>query len=446
MFRGICLLSVLLLVLTGCQTNPARQSGISPTENETLNSPEDALAELSSPVSIPQSVETEVPADLWSLMVSGFQLEQVKNPAIDREISTYRARGESLTRQLARGEPYLYHILQEVRKRGMPAEIALLPCVESGYRPTAYSRHGAAGLWQFMPATGRYFGLKQDWWYDARRDPIASTQAALDYLQKLHDRFDDDWLLAMAAYNAGGGTVARAINANLAKGKPTDFWSLKLPAETRQYVPRILALSRIIADPQRYDIALPKIDNDPRFTKVEIGEQLDLKVAAKLAGMPAEELIRLNAGFNRWATHPEGPHYILLPVDKVDTFLENLARLPPEERLRWTRYRIRPGDTLSGIARKHGVTVTALMQANHLRNHRIRAGRDLIIPLSASPAQAIDASAVASRRMKYRVRKGDSLYRIARRFGVRIQDLKKWNRLASNNLRPGQTLTVIRTL
>jgi len=297
-----------------------------------------------------------------------------------------------------------------------------------------------------MPATGRYFGLKQDWWYDARRDPIASTQAALDYLQKLHDRFDDDWLLAMAAYNAGGGTVARAIDANLAKGKPTDFWSLKLPAETRQYVPRILALSRIIADPQRYDIALPKIDNDPRFTKVEIGEQLDLKVAAKLAGMPAEELIRLNAGFNRWATHPEGPHYILLPVDKVEGFLENLSRLPPDERLRWTRYRIRPGDTLSGIARKHGVTVSALMQANHLRDHRIRAGKDLIIPLSASPTLAIDTSPVASRRMKYRVRKGDSLYRIARRFGVRIQDLKKWNRLASNNLRPGQTLTVIRTL
>ncbi len=446
MLRGICLLSVLLLVLTGCQTNPERQAGTPPLQNEAATDTVDELAALGTPVSIPESVESEAPADLWNLVVAGFQLQAVENPAIDREIDTYRSRGESLTRQLARGEPYLYHILQEVRKRGMPAEIALLPCVESGFRPTAYSRHGAAGLWQFMPATGRYFGLKQDWWYDARRDPVASTQAALDYLQKLHDRFDNDWLLAMAAYNAGGRTVARAVNANLAKGKSTDFWSLRLPAETRQYVPRILALSRIIADPQRYDITLPKIDNDPRFTKVEIGEQLDLKVAARLADMPAEELIRLNAGFNRWATHPEGPHYLLLPVGKVDRFLENLSRLPAGERLRWTRYRIRPGDTLSGIARKHGVTVTALMQANRLHNHRIRAGKDLIIPLSASPTLDIDTSAVASHRMKYRVRKGDSLYRIARRFGVRIQDLKKWNRLASNNLRPGQTLTVIRTL
>lgn len=446
MFRRICLISVSLLLLSGCQTSPVRQSELASPDPAPPSAPEDEIAGYSTPLSIPESVEAELPVDLWSQMVNSYQLAEVDHPAIEREIDLYRSRGDSLTRQLARGEPYLYHILQEVRKRGMPAEIALLPCVESGYRPTAYSRHGAAGLWQFMPATGRYFGLKQDWWYDARRDPIASTQAALDYLQKLHDRFDNDWLLAMAAYNAGGGTVARAINANLAAGKPTDFWSLKLPAETRQYVPRILALSRIIADADRYGIALPKIDNDPRFAKVEIGEQLDLKVAARLAGMPAEELIKLNAGFNRWATHPEGPHYLLLPVGKVERFLENLEQLPPEERLRWTRYRIRPGDTLSTIARRHGVTVTALMQANRLHNHRIRAGKDLIIPLSASPTAAIDTSPVAGHRVKYRVRKGDSLYRIARRFGVRIKDLKRWNRLASNNLRPGQTLTVIRTL
>lgn len=435
---------VLLLALSACQTNPVQmESGFREEPAATVLEIEEIIPP--SPVT-PYEEQTDLPPGLWGLVVDGFELQEIEHPAIEREIATYRARGDSLTRQLARGEPFLYHILQEVKKRGMPTEIALLPCVESGYRPYAYSRHGAAGLWQFMPATGRYFGLEQDWWHDARRDPIASTEAALDYLQKLHDRFGGDWLLAMAAYNAGGGTVSRAIEANRKKGRPTDFWSLKLPAETRQYVPRILALSHIIAAPERHGVALPEIPDNPRFARVEIGEQLDLKVAARLAGMPVEDLFRLNAHFNRWATHPEGPHYLLLPIDRVDTFLAGLEALPADERLRWTRYRIRRGDTLSGIARRHGVSVTALMQANRLGSHRIRAGADLIIPLSSSPTLALDASPASSRKVRYRVRKGDSLYRIARRFGVRVQDLKKWNRLASNRLRPGQTLTVIRTL
>ncbi|HIE55213.1 MAG TPA: LysM peptidoglycan-binding domain-containing protein, partial [Chromatiaceae bacterium] len=390
--------------------------------------------------------QDEPPPGLWKQVALGLQLQQIKHPAIDQEISLYQSRGSSLARQLARGEPFLYHILEEVKKRGMPTEIALLPGVESGYQPHAYSRHGAAGLWQFMPATGRYFGLKQDWWHDARRDPVASTEAALDYLEKLHDRFGGDWLLAMAAYNAGGGTVARAMESNRKQGKPSDFWSLKLPRETRQYVPRILALSRIIAEPERYGVTLPEIANRPRFAKVEIGDQLDLKVAARLAGMTVDELFKLNAHFNRWATHPEGPHYLLLPIEKTDAFLAGLAKLPDEERLRWTRYRIRRGDTLSGIARKHGISVTALMQANHLSSHQIRAGADLIIPLSSSPTLVFDTSPATRKGVKYRVRKGDSLYRIARRFGVKVQDLKKWNRLASSRLQPGQTLTVIRTL
>ena len=433
----------LSLVLAACQTNPV-QKETTPRESRIESFYEPIVP--AAPLPDNNEEQDDLPPGLWRQIALGLELQQIEHPTIDREIALYRSRGSSLTRQLARGEPFLYHILQEVKKRGLPTEIALLPCVESGYRPHAYSRHGAAGLWQFMPATGRYFGLKQDWWYDARRDPVASTDAALDYLEKLHDRFGGDWLLAMAAYNAGGGTVARAMEANRKKGKATDFWSLKLPAETRQYVPRILALARIVAEPERYGVALPEIADRPRFAKVEIGDQLDLKVAARLAGMPVDELYRLNAHFNRWATHPEGPHYLLLPIDKVDPFLAGLASLPDEERLRWTRYRIRRGDTLSGIARKHGVSVAALMQANRLSNHRIRAGADLIIPLSSSPTLAFDASPAARHQVKYRVRKGDSLYRIARRFGVKVQDLKKWNRLASNRLQPGQTLTVIRTL
>ena len=442
--------ALLLLLLGGCVSNPSKdKSNLASTPEQ-----DDTLPRLSEsyfdPLGLPQGQSSsQIPEEtnLWKLLTHDYQLREIQHPAIDREVQLFLARGDSLVRQLRKGEPYLYYILQEVKRRGMPGEIALLPGVESGFRPTAYSRHGAAGLWQFMPATGRYFGLKQDWWYDARRDPVASTDAALGYLQKLHKRFDGDWLLAIAAYNAGGGTVARAMRKNLERDKPVDFWSLDLPAETRQYVPRLLALARIIDHPRQYGLALPPIDNDPRFVKVEIGEQIDLKVAARLAGMTPEELLQLNAGFNRWATHPEGPHYLLLPADKAEGFTEKLATLPEDQRMRWTRYLIKPGDNLGRIARRHGITVKALMQANHLKSHRIRAGAHLMIPLSAgSTVAALGPTPNAKQRVHYQVRKGDSLYAIARQFGVKITDLKKWNRLASDRLHPGQKLTVVRTM
>ncbi len=448
LFRTLSFL-VALTLLGGCVSNPSKD------ETTTMDTmPGDPLIALSDDYFDPLALtaadlQPQIPeeTDLWKLLAHDYQLRNIQHPAIDQEVQLFLARGDSLTRQLRKGEPYLYYILQEVKQRGMPAEIALLPGVESGFRPTAYSRHGAAGLWQFMPATGRYFGLKQDWWYDARRDPVASTNAALNYLQKLHRRFDGDWLLAIAAYNAGGGTVARAVRKNLEQGKPVDFWSLDLPAETRQYVPRLLALARIIERPQQYGLILPPIDNDPRFVKVEIGEQIDLKVAARLAGMNAEELLQLNAGYNRWATHPDGPHYLLLPADKAPGFAEKLAALPEDQRMRWTRYRIQPGDNLGRIARKHGVNVKALMQANHLKSSRIRAGSHLLIPLSTGATlNAMNATPNARRKLRYRVRKGDSLYAIARQFGVKITDLKKWNQLASDRLHPGQKLTVVRTM
>jgi membrane-bound lytic murein transglycosylase D len=440
----------MLTLLGGCMSSPSKDKNtgvVVPRDNPPVVLSDDYFNPLG--LSRPE-VQPKIPeeTDLWKLLTQGYQLRDVKHPDIDRELKLFQARGDSLTRQLRKGEPYLYYILQEVKQRGMPAELALLPGVESGFRPTAYSRHGAAGLWQFMPATGRYFGLKQDWWYDARRDPVASTNAALNYLQKLNRRFEGDWLLAIAAYNAGGGTVARAIRKNLEKDLPVDFWSLNLPAETREYVPRLLALARIIDQPARYGLVLPPIDNDPRFVKVEIGEQIDLKVAARLADMNPDELLQLNAGFNRWATHPEGPHYLLLPAEKASGFAEKLAVLPEDQRMRWTRYHIQPGDNLGRIARKHGVTVKALMQANHLKNHRIRAGSHLLIPLSSGTTAiaAFNATPGAKRKLRYRVRKGDSLYAIARQFGVKIADLKKWNRLASDHLRPGQKLTVVRTM
>ncbi len=443
MIHSRSLTVAVLLLVVGCQTNPTRKAPALAIHPPPAGSA--ALAAAPPEPERPPVEEAKEADDLWRALVSGYRLGRVENSAVEREVERLSAHPDALSRQLGRGEPYLYYILQEVRKRRMPTEIALLPCIESGFRPVAYSRHGAAGLWQFMPSTGRYLGLKQDWWYDGRRDPIASTEAALDYLVQLNRRFDGDWLLALAAYNAGGGAVARAVRINREKGESTDFWSLDLPRETRRYVPRLLALARLIAEPAAHGVHLPQIRNDPRFAKVEVGGQLDLKVAARLAEMKPEALIALNPGFNRWATHPEGPHYLLLPVEKTEIFRRRLEKLPPEQRMRWTRHRIRRGETLSGIARRYGVTVAALMKANHLRSHRIRAGRNMLIPLSVSaPIEA--ATPVARQRLEYRVRKGDSLYRIARQFGVRVRDLMRWNRLASNRLRPGQRLTVIRAL
>ncbi|WP_456416436.1 LysM peptidoglycan-binding domain-containing protein [Thiolapillus sp.] len=447
----ILLLPPFLALLAGCVTNPSKQELAPRALTEAPPAPEIRIQEALEAFEAPSAEEIVSPSpesqNLWQYLTRGYQLQDIRHENIEREIQIFAARGDSLTRQLRKGEPFLYHILHEVRERGMPTEIALLPGVESGFRPMAYSRNGAAGLWQFMPATGRYFGLKQDWWYDARRDPFASTNAALDYLQKLHKRFDGDWLLAIASYNAGGGTVSRAIRRNQDRGRPVDFWSLDLPGETRQYVPRLLALARIIEHPERYGVVLPEIENDLRFVKVDIGAQIDLKVAAELAEMSTDELLLLNAGFNRWATHPQGPHYLLLPADKAESFSRKLARLPDDQRLRWTRYRIQPGDNLGKIAKQHGVSVSALMQANHLKNHLIRAGAHLMIPLSGSATvAAIHTTPANVKKVRYKVRKGDSLYAIAKQFGVKVADLKKWNRLAGDSLHPGQKLTVVRTM
>jgi membrane-bound lytic murein transglycosylase D len=322
-------------------------------------------------------------------------------------------------------------------------ELALLPAVESGFRPYSYSRSGAAGLWQFMPATGRMRGLTQDWWFDGRRDVIAGTEAALEHLESLHRRLDNDWLHALAAYNAGRGTVSRAVRKNRERGKTTDFWSLDLPGETDIYVPRLLALTEIIRDPQRFGVTLPELPDRPQFAIVDIGSQLDLGVAAKLVQLPVEDLAELNAGLNRLATPPDGPHRLLVPIDRVEPLRTALAELPVEQRLQRSRYRVKRGDTLSGIASSHGITVAALQAANGLQGHRIRAGQDLLVPRYPSAlALAPVKSTLPHSRVHYRVRSGDSLYEIAQKFRVSVGQLRRWNRLSSNLLRPGQQLTL----
>ena len=399
---------------------------------------------------------TTAPAtgDVWARMRRGFTLEIPSNPRVERETDWYAAHPAYIERVQERATPYLRYIVDRIEARGLPMELALLPVVESAYQPFAYSHGRAAGLWQFIPSTGKHFGLKQNWWYDGRRDIVASTDAALDYLDQLSRRFDGDWELALAAYNSGAGTVSRAIRKNRGKGRPTDFWSLDLPRETSGYVPRLLAITRIVRDPAAFGVSLAPLPDEQRLQPVDIGSQLDLAMAAEMAGLDIDELYRLNPGFNRWATDPDGPHRLLLPVERVERFSAELAALPPDERVRWQRYRIRRGDNLGSIARRHHTTVALLQQVNGLKSSRIRAGRHLLIPI-ASRSQ--EGEALAANRVRaagpqrrsaggktwYRVRSGDSLWAISRRYGVDHRDLAEWNGLSTGEtLRTGARLEI----
>jgi membrane-bound lytic murein transglycosylase D len=269
-------------------------------------------------------------SDLWEQLRREFQLPEQDNKRIRVQRNWYMKHPSYMQRVTERARRYGWHIQQQLRQRNMPAEIALLPIVESAYDPFAYSHGRAAGLWQFVPATGKRFGLKQDWWYDGRRDILDSTAAALDYLQHLHKRFKGDWLLALAAYNSGEGTVSKAQRKNRKKGKPVGFWDLSLPGETRDYVPKLIALKQLVATPSVYGVKLETVPNRPFFEVVETGAQIDLAVAADLAGLELDKLYRLNPGFNQWATSPDGPHRLLIPVDQADMFRQAVAELPPE--------------------------------------------------------------------------------------------------------------------
>src|ERR1700678_3622524 len=305
--------------------------------------------------------------DLFDRMRAGFALDEVQEPAIDQQLSWFEHNPDYLERVFQRGQRYMYHVVTEVEARGMPLEFALLPVVESAYEPFAYSVSRAAGLWQFIPDTGRRFGLKQDWWFDGRRDVIESTRAALDYLQALHDQFDGDWLLAIAAYNVGENTVQRELDYNRAHGKPADFWHLKLPAETRAYVPKLLAMKRLMAEPERYGLEFAVIPNEPYFAVIDTGSQIDLKIAAKLAGTSYDELVALNPGYNRWATDPDGPHRMLVPIDNADGLEPALTTLSPDDRVLFPVHEVRRRETLGMIAKQYGPSPAVISKINDLK-------------------------------------------------------------------------------
>jgi len=403
---------------------------------------------------INEPIEVAPPLDLWGRTLAGFKLSIPNNSRIDHELKWFTSHADYVKRIQTRAQPYLHFILEEIEKRNMPSELALLPVVESAFQPFAYSPGRAAGLWQFIPSTGKYYGLKQNWWYDGRRDVVSATRAALDYLQALANRFDGDWELALASYNAGAGTVSKAIKKNRRRGKATDFWSLPLPRETKSYVPRLLAFAQLLSEADKLGMHFDPLPNQPHFASVNIDSQLDLALAAEMAEITIQDLYHLNPGFNRWATDPQGPHRLQLPVDKVETFKQKLANLDNSKRLRWKRYKIRNGDNLGAIARKHNTTVSVLQQVNKIRSSRIRAGKHLLIPVStkslnhyAFSAQQrknrIQNSSRKGTKISYTVRSGDTLWDISRSYKVSHRKLAKWNGMAPRDvLRPGQKLVI----
>lgn len=385
------------------------------------------------------------PNDLWERIRRELTWQDaVEHTAIDRARRNILRQPRYLPVVSERAELYLHHIVEEVSRRDLPMELALVPLVESMLNPFAASPSRAAGLWQIMPRTGRSLALDQDWWFDGRRDVRASTQAALNYLESLHRRFDGDWPLALAAYNAGKGRVAKAQRRNARAGKPVDYWSLPLPAETRAYVPKLIALAQIISRPETYGARLEPIPNRAAFEVVHTGGQVELYRAAKLAGMEPSVLRALNPGHLRWATAPDQPHELLLPVDKAAAFETALASLEPAERVSWQHYRIARGDSLIRIARKFDTQVQLLREVNGIRGSRIRAGDTLLIPQGEDWAGSLALSGQESRQARgYRVRRGDSLSRIAGRFKVSIKDIIAWNSLDPGKyLQPGQKLTL----
>ncbi len=397
--------------------------------------------------------------DLLQRVRNGFAMNELNDPLIAKHEQWYASRPEYVARTMSRARLYLYYITNEVERRGMPSEIALLPFIESAYNPIANSTSSAAGIWQFIPSTGKHFGLQQNWWYDGRRDIISATTSALDYLEKLHDMFGD-WELALAAYNWGEGSVSRAQERNRKRGLPTDYASLQMPDETRNYVPKLLAVKNIIANPEKFGLYLPPIANEPYFASVSTAKHIDVKLAAQLADITKEEFIALNPAHNRPVILQSNSDYILLPVDKIEDFLDNLEKYE-KPLVSWQAYQTKKGENISNLAPRFGVSVERLMQANGMSSHsHLSSGDTLLVPLNnitddeegqfaafnmeLHPFQT-SSSTSNTHSIQHTVRRGETLSKIARRYCVSLDNLKSWNSQA-RNVQAGQKLTIFQTV
>jgi membrane-bound lytic murein transglycosylase D len=424
---------------------------------------------------------------VWDRLLSLYALPEINNERVDREINWYLQHPQSLVSLQQRAEPYMHHILDEIEAKHIPGELALLPVVESSFIPDAYSKSAASGLWQFIPSTGQEFGLKQNSWYDGRRDVYASTKAATTYLKQLSETFNGDWLLALASYNYGKGNVRKCIERNEDNDLPTDYWSLNLPDETFHYVPKLLAVAKIFANADRYHIPLRHIPNKPYFEVVDIKAPLDLNKAAQMANTPMNEFLKLNPGFNRWCTAPDGPHRLLIPVKNASLFKKNLAEIPYYERVNYSRliaeqeeqiiaesnyhkpdptvtkqpqmrapsassslssiarYKVKRGETLASIAQRNHTTIQNLRSVNHLAKNSVNYGTILKIPKTAkqSTSSIILAKSSHSSGSYHTIQKGDTFYNIARRYSATPKELANWNHITlATALVPGRKLLI----
>jgi membrane-bound lytic murein transglycosylase D len=441
---------VVPLCLAACAgSRPATKTG------ETALPTQQALVAVEVQQSSVENIDltTKPAGDLWQRMRDGFAMPDLATPSAAEKTVWYAARPDYLKRSFERARPFLYSIVEEIEKRGMPTELALLPLVESAYNPRAVSPAQAAGMWQFIPATGKRYNLKQDWWRDERRDVMASTGAALDYLQTLYNQFGD-WHLALAAYNWGEGAVQRAIDRAKAKGEPYDYASLKMPAETAGYVPKLQAIKNIVKNPEQYNTALPDVPNEAYLATVSKTRDIDVTVAAALAEMPVEEFTALNPAHNRPVIPGSGNPVIVLPADKVQTFKQNLeARDKPLSS--WQAYMVKAGEKLEQIAAKFGIDLAALRSANgigprqrvvsgHLLVPRAKDAKEAELPAEFSELALENEARVV--RSSYTVRKGDTLAGIAHKYKVAVADVKRWNPSLGSAVSPGQKLAVETTV
>ena len=473
------LLLSISLIITACSETPKEplninyQDSISSSQNDNFSDHNFRKHKFNKTASTHKNT-------VWERLLSLYSLPEIKNPRIDRELYWYLEHPTSLAILQQRAEPYLNHILDEIEAKNIPGELALLPVVESAFVPDAYSKADASGLWQFVPATGKEYGLQQNDWYDGRRDIYASTKAATTYLKELSETFNGDWLLALASYNCGKGRVKKSIERNEDRKLPTDYWSLDLPEETEDYVPRLLAIANLFAHADEYNIHLQHIPNRPYFEVIDIKSPLDLNKAAKLANTPLYALMKLNPGFSRSSTAPQGPHRLLIPVAHAQAFKKNLAMLPYSERVSFndfiqehtphyiddedrttadlptrkssekvihTLYKVKPGENLVSIAIKKPTTVSSIRLANHLKGNSLRTGMRLQIATETTSNKISLSKKVAKLKtvtsQAYVIKKSDTIVNISKHFSVTPKDITNWNNMKSNTaLIPGRKLTI----
>ncbi len=448
-------------VLSACATTPAPVAEVPPPE--VVKAPEPAppapvVVEIPKPVVVelfPDAAGAELEplpppvGDLWERIVAGYAIPDLENdPLVEKWEQWYSSRPEYMARMIERSRRYLYHIVTEVSDRKMPTEVALLPMIESAFNPTAMSTSKAAGIWQFIPSTGKHYGLAQNFWVDSRRDVIAATDKALDYLVKLHGDFDD-WQLALAAYNWGEGNVGKAIARNKSKRLPTDYSSLSMPAETRNYLPKLQAVKNIVRDPEKYGLALADIPDAPFFAVVKTTRKMDTKRAAELAELSLEDFLALNPQHNRPVIAGADEYSILLPIDNAELFAAKLE-LIDQPLVSWQAYRVKAGETLPQIAAKYAMSVETLKAVNGIGPRaRIHEGHSLLVPAQRPTLESVESLQLAvftavpsGRTFYYAAVRGDTLTRIAARYDVTVQELKSWNSLSRDTLAVGQKLRV----